>query len=108
MITKTRECLEVRGRKIVIFLAGRPLSRDAREFFNKRRTSLWLSSPWFIVISGGGKLILRASKLSADGFSNPPIAGIEGFAPGRSVVVGRTRPLLFLCHADAPSSGSIG
>jgi hypothetical protein len=69
-----------------------------------------LSPPWFIVIGGGRRLILRARKLSADGFGNPPNAGIDGFAAERSVVVGRTRPLPFLvlCHADAPSSGSIG
>jgi hypothetical protein len=69
-----------------------------------------LLSPWFIVISSGRRLTLLASKLSADGFGNPPNAGIERLAAVRSVVVGRTRslPFLFLCHADAPSSGSVG
>jgi hypothetical protein len=69
----------------------------------------WLSSPWFIVIGGDRRLTLLASKLSADGFGNPPNAGIEGLAAARSVVVGWTTPLafLFLRHADAPSSGSI-
>jgi hypothetical protein len=59
-------------------------------------------------VGGGRRLTLRASKLSADGFGNSPNAGIEGLAAGRSVVVGRTGslPFLFLCHADAPSSGS--
>jgi hypothetical protein len=69
-----------------------------------------LLSPWFIVISSGRRLTLLASKLSADRFGNPPNAGIERLAAVRSVVVGRTRPLalLFLRHADAPPSGSIG
>ena len=63
-----------------------------------------LSSPWFIVIGRDRRLTLCASKLSADGFGNPPNARIEELAAGRSVVVGRTRPLpfLFLCYADAP------
>jgi len=75
-----------------------------------KRFPTFLSSPWFVVIGGGRRPTLRASKLSADGFGNPPNAGIEGLAAERSVVVGRTRPLpyLFLCHTDAPSSGSIG
>jgi hypothetical protein len=75
-----------------------------------KRFPTLLSSPWFVVIGGGRRPTLRASKLSADGFGNPPNAGIERLAAVRSVVVGRTRPLpfLFLCHADAPSSGSIG
>jgi hypothetical protein len=74
-----------------------------------KRFPTLLSSPWFVVIGGGRRLTLRTSKLSADGFGDPPNAGIEGLAAGRSVVVRRTRPLpfLFLCHADAPSSGSI-
>jgi hypothetical protein len=45
----------------------------------------WLSSPWFIVIGGDWRLTLLASKLSADGFGNPPNAGIEGLAAARSV-----------------------
>jgi hypothetical protein len=51
-----------------------------------------------------------ASKLSADGFGYPQKTGIEGLAAVRPVVVGGATPLrfLFLCHADAPSSGSIG
>jgi hypothetical protein len=69
-----------------------------------------LLSLWFIVISGRRRLTLLASKLAADGFGNPPNARIERLAAAGSVVVGRTRPLafLFLRHADAPSSGSIG
>ena len=72
--------------------------------------STLLSSVGFIVIGSGRGLTLRPSKLSADGLGNPPNAGIEGLAAVRPVVVGRTRPLvfLFLRHADAPSSGSIG
>jgi hypothetical protein len=69
-----------------------------------------LSPPWFIVIGGGRRLILRASKLSADGLGNPPNAGIEGLAAERSVVVGRTKSLPFIVfrHSDVSSSGSIG
>src|SRR6266849_1850813 len=69
-----------------------------------------LSSPRFNVIGGDWRLTLCASKLSADGFSNPQDSRIERHAVRRSVVFGRTRslPCLFLCHADAPSSGSIG
>ena len=69
-----------------------------------------LSPPWFIVIGNSRRITLRASKLSADSFCNPPNAGIEGLAAVRSVVVGRTRPLRFFFrrHADAPSSESIG
>ena len=51
-----------------------------------------------------------SGRISARRCRNPPNAWIERLAAGRSVVVGRTRPLrfVFLCHADAPSSGSIG
>jgi hypothetical protein len=86
-----------------------PIQKDRAPIFGKPFPTL-LSSPWFIVISDGRRLTLCASKLSADGFGNPPNAGIEGLAALRSVVVGRTRPLsfLFLCHADTPSSGSVG
>src|SRR5216683_5285020 len=71
-----------------------------------------LSSPRFNVIGGDWRLTLCASKLSADGFSNPQDSRIERHAVRRSVVVGRTRSLpflfLILCHADAPSQGSVG
>src|ERR1700686_5317475 len=69
-----------------------------------------LSLPRFVVIGSGRRLGLCASKLSADGFSNPQDSRIERHAIRRSVVVSRTRslPFLFFCHADAPWSGSIG
>src|SRR6266849_486006 len=102
-------------RNLTITCASGPRRMKIR-WFRKAEPSFWkpfqtlLSSHSFIVIGGGRRLTLRASKLSADGFGGPPNAGIDGLAVGRSVVVRWTRPLsfLFLCHTDAPSSGSIG
>jgi hypothetical protein len=66
---------------------------------------MWPSSPWFIVISGGRKLVLRASKLSADGFGNPPNAGIEGFGTERSVVVAGQGPFCLFAMPTLPRQG---
>jgi hypothetical protein len=47
-----------------------------------------------------------AGELSADSFCNPQNLRVKRLTGARSVVIGRTRPLLLLhSHSDAPSSG---